>query len=204
MLNPPSSEAGAPFECAQLDHHGSAKIKDFNFFLRASSYYQKLIERWEWQSTVLNTIDWNIFKDARTQCMKWKRINLITYTKLVNKLLPTASRQHQCDPSRPASCPTCHHPEETEHHFYTCSHPTWIEWRSTLRTQLIKKYADQPDTDPHLATILLEGLFMSFQDLPLQFPNVPERYHRLWHQQSSIGWTGLFSGHVSQEWSRLQ
>ena len=37
---------------------------------RTPAYHRKLAEQWHWLSTVLDIIDWKLYKDARTQCMK--------------------------------------------------------------------------------------------------------------------------------------
>jgi len=168
------------------------------------SYRLKLADRWGWHTSVLDTIDWRVFYASRKQCLHQQRINQVTHTKLLNRLLPIAYRQHRSDSTRLSKCPSCPCPVETDEHLYTCPHPKRAAWRSDLQTLLIKKYADNNQTDPVLATLLVEGFAKTFQDLPLSFPPVPPTYHLLWHHQSSIGWVGLFCGHVSVEWSRLQ
>jgi len=64
-------------------------------------------------------------------------------------------------------------------------------------------YIEDPFTDDTLAHLLVEGLMGSIRESANQ-PEVPDNYHLLWLQQTTIGWTGLFCGLLSKEWYRLQ
>ena len=166
-------------------------------------FHQSLSKRWNWSPHTLDTIDWHTFRRSRAACRRKAIINPITHTKLINGMLPLAPRQHRNNPARPSTCPCCHEQIETDRHLYSCLHPSKKAWRSDLQSAMVQKFANDPYTDPHISTLMIEGLMSALREEPPTI-HIPEDYYTWWRQQSDIGWLGLFSGFLTSEWRRLQ
>jgi hypothetical protein len=151
------------------------------------------------------SINWN----SHGQALQNHLSLLLHFSKLVHDILPTAAQLNKMDRGK-RECPCCSHKKENREHIIRCPHPAWNKWRHELLTAIhntcITRFTYTPlrglleDTmrawmyfDESTAPIFQVQEFQYAQELRL-----------LIRQQNNIGWSQLFQGRFSTEWSRLQ
>lgn len=192
-----------PHNGAQLHLSGGTITYKLAPFVRyadtAPELKEYIMERNNWTPATMATVDWEAHGNALQRGIH-KRVRL---TKLVHDLLPTNHVVCRFIEDRTARCPTCQHPDEDRDHMLRCSHPANKRWRKDCLISL-RKTMDTLITRPYLQTIFMDGLSAWFEGKTITADVYPDRYKRLIHQQTAIGWRQIFNGRMSVEWAFLQ
>jgi hypothetical protein len=155
-------------------------------------------ERNNWNDTVMDSIEWEAHGSAISKFYD-RRVHII---KLCHDLLPTGRIVHRYDKTKPHECIKCKAANEDRDHIIRCPHLTRSLWRSKCLKSLRDK-CESMRTRPFLIDILVDGLQAWFNHLPPPASPHP-KYDTLIDNQSAIGWSQLFNGRMSTEWSALQ
>ena len=124
-------------------------------------------------------------------------------TKLVHDIFPTNLVVSRYEKLRSTKCHSCPHDPEDRDHIIRCPHPDRAKWRWTF-LQSTRAKCTTLQTDPHLQSILLDGLENWLNESHIDASLYPQRFHLLIQQQTAIGWRQIFNGRMSTEWNRLQ
>ena len=154
-----------------------------------------------WDDKVFNTIDWETHGQVHRRFLKHRT----TMVKFVHGILPVGTRLQKYDSKNNPACPTCGHPEETQQHFFQCSHTTRLEWRGTFNTAFHETMTKH-HTHPGLLALAQEGMNAFMESRPISLQHVPDFPGRqlLIEEQSAIGWENFIRGRVSKRWLKIQ
>ena len=158
---------------------------------------EHLQHKFQWSTSTIRLIAW----DALATSLRRIHRPCLT-TKICNDLLPVATRLQKWQHQSHSQCPICEH-TETSLHLYTCNEPSRIKWRR----QFIKALRDRLTrikTVTGLSDVLCSCISDWFETQLVLPQNYPAKYHPAIITQTNIGWFHLFTGHISQEWERLQ
>jgi hypothetical protein len=195
-----------PHSAAQVNlrNHGTITYRLPQMLRRAETELplaKYIGERNGWSAAVMDTIDWQSHERAIKKNNK-RRIHL---TKLIHDILPTNHQVHRQDPRR-QQCPLCRNGSviEDRDHVIRCPGEQRAIWRAQTITSMENRCVTL-NTDPMLATIMIDGLHMWMNTPETLMPEkYPRKYDTLIRQQNRIGWRQLFSGRLCREWARLQ
>ena len=158
-----------------------------------------LKEKYQWNDATFERINWNVHGKA----IRSQRHRKTHITKLVHDILPTNRVQHRWNPQHSNKCALCQREEETRDHLMQCD--SAAVWRSKcLRTIGMK--CEGLRTHKGLESVLIRGLLAIFQGHNTL--TVGEGYSQelttLIYSQNAIGWSQLFNGRWSTQWSIIQ
>jgi hypothetical protein len=157
-----------------------------------------LTEKYKWNNTIIDNIDWEIHSKALSQQHPTMRK---TITQFIHRWLPTHSHpgtKHDIT----TKCPICHVIDETNNHFLTCSNiETQQEWQSQI--QSFYDEMEALDMEP----ILLHYMILAIDKWrTISVPEAPEfchyNYHQLYKEQSAIGWNQVIYGRLTKNMGR--
>ena len=160
-----------------------------------------MLQRHYWSPTIYDTINW----ESHGAALKKVNKRRIHYTKLVHDILPTTHQANKYDKGK-RTCPQCPCEVEDRNHILRCSSTSATAWRLDFQSSLIQFFQDM-QTDPVLTELALSAFELWFEaegDLQLDPSLYPDRVTHLIEAQNSIGWSHLFNGRFSLEWSLIQ
>jgi hypothetical protein len=107
-------------------------------------------------------------------------------------------------PSMAIKCPYCDHTTETQTHYLSCQHTASIASRDKASASL-RLHLQQLNTDNILQALLLQ-VFTNWRTTPN--PACPitisPYYHKLFKDQSAIGWDQIIKGRFALKWVSIQ
>ena len=195
-LQPPFAGSKAMFRIgntwitSKLAHH-------INIAAHETRLREYCMQKYEWSASTMATISWETLHLARRGRTPTQ---LMHSSKLIHDWLPVMHREGRINGNK--HCPGCECPDETLHHFLTCSNKLVSEKRAealqTLGSHGTRKGA------PILFMKQLVGYIAEATDTKL--PTVTTRDHRMtraFDAQDSIGPLMLLRGFVAVEWSLI-
>lgn len=161
--------------------------------------FAHLTERFGWNQTTLDDIDWECSRRAYNRLQKHQ----LTLVKHANNYTPTGSRVNRYDPKYPPGCPSCPEPLEVAPHIHQCQCPARVEVKNKILSSLRKKMTEL-NTPPDMMELLLEGLKSVFENRGPETIHVPPTVHHIATAQQTIGWEHILRGRLTKLWSSTQ
>lgn len=162
------------------------------------SYFK---EKYSWNERIIDVADWHIHHKVITNS---KMINKKFLTQFLHQWLPLNGSPSTSSQSK--LCPLCHEVPETPDHFLTCcSHPTvkkllWTNCSTEIQTSAVRSKCD-----PVICQLICEVCSTQRQaDVITRPESCTDKYDKLFHQQSRLGWKQLLQGRLSTEWVVMQ
>jgi hypothetical protein len=192
-----------PTRSVSLDIDGKTVHRNFKTTIRDAIHGTALLEemqvRYNWPDGTLEFIDWEAHRQA-TQAQRNRRTH---FAKLCHELLPAGHLVCTYGTGLPDYCPLCKTPKEDFHHVLKCYHPSRVQWRDTLFSSL-KDQCYKLKTAPPLVEILITGITSFFEDRQFPIEDFEPAYRQLIREQDQIGWSQIFRGRLTMQWSLLQ
>ena len=110
----PASKAHLQVNGTTITHHIPTQLR---YMCSVQATKQYLCHRYNWDTTIFDSVDWNLFRSSFLAADFNLRLFVI---KWINHLHPLGYRQHRINQHH---CPTCHfceHPHEDDHHLLHC------------------------------------------------------------------------------------
>lgn len=157
-----------------------------------------------WNDQHLSLIDWDAYSRA---ILKHPRSHRISITKLSHSLWNT-NKQNNRYYGETSLCPCCHHCIEDIPHIFTCTQPEVAATRSTALSTL--QLAMKKSTPHSLYESVFSGIAQWLVNPHLTEYLAPtsgsllpqlQSISKAFHAQSSIGWAGMFRGHIASGWA---
>jgi len=186
---------------AMLNINGASITSDYkNQLIRGyvePHYMEHLQIKFGWSNATIQIISWGALSCSL------RRINRpCLTTKICNDLLPVATRLSQWQLQSNSECCLCGAPE-TSSHMFLCNDPSRIRWRIKF-IKAIRDRLQQLKTDPGLLDVFCSCVSDWFEDKKVSCDKYDSRYHPAIITQNNIGWFHIFTGHITQEWEKLQ
>jgi len=191
-----------PASYPHLKIHQTVIIRHLQSNLREAAtqpdYHKYLTDKYNWNTTDPNYIEWHTFRMAYNRLRKPERHIIAKFN---HNWLPLQTSHHVHSTSEQQYCPSCCGQQETADHFLQCPHTdrqnTWIDFDANIQKHLIR------NPIPHdLQELLLTGLRKSrYSDvvIPLQLQQ-QQQLAPIIAQQSALGWRQLLHGRITTEW----
>ncbi|KAI2494417.1 hypothetical protein MHU86_20100 [Fragilaria crotonensis] len=157
-----------------------------------------------WSESTLQTINWEAHSTA-IQRTSVPHTHLVMY---LHRVLPTHAQANKFDGGH-RKCVLCGSLNEDYYiHILRCEHNQRLEWRNKFLLKL-RDFCIQSNTSPMLCAIMLDGLrrwFSASTELTIPPETYPSSAVRrvIAQQNNRIGWTQIFMGRFSKEWSTHQ
>ena len=184
---------------------GANKITSFESKELSRKIFSSEIHKlWEKRKRILpNTshlIDW---KSMGTVYRKLEDNKKILTTKLLSGEYGTNQRMRQRCQQSNDKCPRCG-AEENSNHLWVCQSITSQQiWEEELAR--FEKALRSFPTDRRLMKLLITNLTKHSRNLaPYTNESFGNKYHKMFQEQSKIGWDSLSKGFIHRGWSRIQ
>jgi hypothetical protein len=151
----------------------------------------------EWPDGTLKIINWEAHRQA-LQTQKHRRTHFVKEChnfKECHNILPRGSMVGRYGQGLPLCCQLCKMPDEDFNHVICCPHQSWATWRLDF-LRLLRKQCHSLSTDQALTDILLIGVEA--------WLTIPDHYHQIVKEQSTIGWNHIFQGRLAKSWAQFQ
>jgi hypothetical protein len=147
----------------------------------------------------MDSIDWNASEDLMLHIDKCKRRWV---TKHASDNCGTGETLKLWKYTDTAKCPRCNELETTEHVYRCTGYATSSPWNQSIDT--LKESLSKTDTDPDLATTLIDILQRWHNKQPISLTSYPTALHQLVRQQHKLGWKNLLEGLPVKAWRQHQ
>lgn len=188
-----------PAACCQLVLPTGTITHHIPHHLRQAAYEHSLrnhiCQYYQWATT---DVDWTVFGQLCVRTSTPIRF----YLKWIHRLLPTGKLLHRRDSRESPFCPVCGQIEDNNH-LLVCAHPSrQIHYRTIMST--LRHATSKMHTDPHLLTLLIDGVDSVFTTKTPSPASYPPAYRPLCHSQNQLGWISFLRGFISPEWRALE
>eukprot|EP00534_Pseudo-nitzschia_fraudulenta_P011028 CAMPEP_0201215086 /NCGR_PEP_ID=MMETSP0851-20130426/188763_1 /ASSEMBLY_ACC=CAM_ASM_000631 /TAXON_ID=183588 /ORGANISM="Pseudo-nitzschia fraudulenta, Strain WWA7" /LENGTH=282 /DNA_ID=CAMNT_0047504501 /DNA_START=938 /DNA_END=1784 /DNA_ORIENTATION=- len=153
--------------------------------------------RFDWDDTVVDTIAW---KALSISLRRIERACLCT--KICNDLLLTARILYRWNQQGHDSCSLCGR-KETTTHMIVCNHPSRLKLRRTY-IKTLRARLQRMNTGAGIIDTFCSAISDWFDNGAVDPNKYPTQYHQAIKQQTKIGWSHVFQGHLAAAWSAIQ
>ena len=160
-------------------------------------YIEYLQQKYQWTDSLACNISW---ASLRTAIKRIARPTLTT--KICNSILPLGEFMQKTGHDTQATCPACGQ-HETFEHFLRCNHPERKKWKISLISTL-RKVMESMDTKESIIETFNSALTEWLDRGAIDYSKYPSTHQNALFAQHRIGWKHVFTGHLSQEWEKLQ
>jgi len=161
-------------------------------------YHKYLCNKYNWNTTDPNYIQWHTFCMAYNHLRKPERHIIAKFN---HNWLPLQMSHHVHSTLEQQYCPSCRGQQETANHFLQCTHTDWqnkwIDFDAHIQKHLIRNPILHD-----LQELLLTGLHKScYSDIVIP-PELQQQQQLvpIIAQQSAIGWQQLLHGQITTAW----
>ncbi len=152
--------------------------------------------KYKWENVDIDNIDWTIHGNALHSIPARQRK---TTTQLIHNWLPVNGHPGRTQHTSNTLCPGCSLHIETQQHFLTCTKYN-EQWDKHLQKAGILEVDQNMNHLNHILYWAVTHHEHPDQHFPLQ--TIPQQYHKLIEDQSSIGWNQILLGRWALEWVR--
>jgi len=162
------------------------------------NYPQYLIQKFDWNPTTPNLIQWQIIELAMRQFQSPDQTQI---QKIIHKWAPMQiSPGNYPSKVQDQQCPTCCQHPETPLHLLQCNHSKRKPIFATMQHQLLVLSAKH-QVNLHIHQLWWLGLKALIHGSPqLEKTMYPTQFHKIFSTQEKIGWKQLYYRWISTEW----
>jgi hypothetical protein len=192
-----------PTRSIALDIDGKTVHRNLKSTIQEAIHGMALLEEmqvwYDWPNGTLEFIGWEAHRQS-TQAQSHCRTHFV---KLCHDLLPTGHLVCTYGTGLPDYCPLCKNPQDDFHHILKCHHLSQVTWQETLLSSL-KERCYTLKTSPPLVECLLSGITSWFNHSKFPMNDFNPAHQQLIREQDQIGWSQIFQGCLTTQWSLLQ